>query len=138
MNRNEIRREIQEVVDLFVKSHRCKDAHDIKNGNKYYTEACSKENNFLNELCKPNQGLVVSEGFLNWLDEKADDLENIAAQSGAMHDGGAKHLRDLIDLYRSAINGEIPDIWKEYQKEFEKLNDPEYQTYLKLKKKFET
>jgi hypothetical protein len=53
--------------------------------------------------------------------------------SGEMNDGGANELRMQVRFYRHGQRGSIPIEWSFARK----VLDPEYQTYLNLKKKFE-
>jgi len=78
----------------------------------------------------------VSSQFLEFLLDKAKELEDIAGYSGSHHDGGARELRNQVEVYISGQYGEIPEVWEKYHQEFKTTKDPEYDTYLRLKRKF--
>ena len=80
--------------------------------------------------------MAVTSQFLEFLLDKAKVLEDNAGYSGAHHDGGARELRNQVEIYISGQYNEMPEKWERYAKEFETKNDPEYQDYLRLKKKF--
>lgn len=67
----------------------------------------------------------------------ADAVEKGAALGGSMDDGGATKMRDLANAYQSGLNRTVPDFLIPFIKEINRETDPEYQKYLKLKKKFE-
>jgi hypothetical protein len=45
--------------------------------------------------------------------------------------------KSQLDIYLMALNKEIPKEWEPLLKEFKFSLDPDYETYLKLKNKFE-
>lgn len=56
--------------------------------------------------------------------------------------GAAETQRDIVLLtqvkfYEYGQRGVIPAEWKEYENEARRESDPEYETYLRLKKKYE-
>lgn len=56
-----------------------------------------------------------------------------AGYDGRWDDGGASRLEEQVRFYcAGGGNGPIPAEWREY----EKLIDPEYETYQRLKEKF--
>lgn len=56
-----------------------------------------------------------------------------AAYSGSYGDNGASDLEKQIKFYQYGRKGIIPPEWKQYENKI----DPEYQEFLRLKKKFE-
>lgn len=63
----------------------------------------------------------------------AADARSNAGYSGSWDDGGASRMERDIEFYLMGRSGLIPPDWKKYQK----LLDPEYKEYLRLKNKFE-
>ena len=74
--------------------------------------------------------------FLEFLRRKATKLQDDAGYNGRHDDGGASHIRDMIDVYIAGMSQQLPENWKRYYEEFQKEGDPEYQEYLRLKNKF--
>lgn len=68
--------------------------------------------------------------------EKAKNREAMATFSGAGHDGGAKRMLSEFDIWMAGINNTIPPIYEAYVEQFNKMQDPDYEMYLELKKKF--
>jgi hypothetical protein len=60
-----------------------------------------------------------------------------AGHSGAHDDGGCGNMLRLADAYCDGRDNKAPTFLKEYLREARKQTDPEYQTFLALKKKFE-
>jgi hypothetical protein len=79
----------------------------------------------------------IPEDFLIHLARKADEAESDAGHGGRFDDGGASHLRELICAYRSGRDDSIPSFWVGELKNFERMNQEEYQLYLRLKTKYE-
>lgn len=77
------------------------------------------------------------EDFLNFLSKKADELKLNAGYAGSSHDGGARELRNNIEVFKAGLSGNIPNSWKKDYMEFKDRKDPEYLIYLSLKDKFE-
>jgi hypothetical protein len=70
---------------------------------------------------------------------KAKSLEDDAAFGGEHHDRGARMLRLIWKAYRAGLNEDDPSSVEGLEavvKEFNRVNDPSYQEYLKLKQKF--
>lgn len=80
--------------------------------------------------------IAVTEDFLTFLLDDATDRQRSAGQSGAHHDGGAAHQRELVCAFRCGREGMVPAFWVDKIQKFERENDAEYQTYLRLKAKF--
>lgn len=59
-----------------------------------------------------------------------------AAHAGERGDGGAENLEIALKYWLDGINGRIPSRFQEYVDEYNKVRDPEYQEYLRLKDKF--
>lgn len=55
-----------------------------------------------------------------------------AGYSGRWDDGGGGRLEEQVKFFQYGLRGQVPPEWKEY----EKLLDPEYIEYLRLKRKF--
>lgn len=62
----------------------------------------------------------------------AENKKLDAGMGGRWDDGGASRLEDQVKFFQYGMRGQIPPEWKEY----EKLLDPEYIEYLRLKRKF--
>ena len=75
--------------------------------------------------------------FLEFLYNEMLKKRYYADQSGSHTDGGAKELEAQIDVFTSGLNKVLPVLWEPYLKKYNLENDPDYQTYLKLKEKFE-
>lgn len=56
---------------------------------------------------------------------------------GKSDDGGATMLEQQVRFYHYGMDGTIPPEWSKYEKEAKTQADPEYNAYLRLKKKFE-
>lgn len=69
--------------------------------------------------------------------EVADRKRQGAAFAGAWHDGGSNALMDRLKYWKQGLNNEIPADFLEYVDEYSKQKDPEWETYMKLKEKFE-
>jgi hypothetical protein len=63
----------------------------------------------------------------------ASERKANAAYGGSMSDGGARQLEMQVEYYSMGMRNEIPADWEEV---YGKLLDPEYENYLRLKKKF--
>lgn len=74
--------------------------------------------------------------FIDCLKKIANEKNAISAESGRMDDGGYKEIFDQIDVFLSGVSMSMPVAWVKYINDYEKEYDPDYQTYLKLKKKF--
>lgn len=72
------------------------------------------------------------------IEKEADLRQENAAQGGSYNDGGASVLRDQVKFYRYGRSGIFPPEWKMYNDKAVKQADPEWGTYLKLKRKFES
>ena len=76
--------------------------------------------------------------------KEADEVQLNADLGGRRDDGGAKYMRNEINVYVMALNKEIPDHWEKHLKEFsfksELDKDPEYKDeyaeFLRLQEKF--
>jgi hypothetical protein len=60
-----------------------------------------------------------------------------AGYSGSWGDGGASSLEAEVEVYRAGRAGTIPTRWREYEIEFKNQSDPDFETYQRLKQKFE-
>lgn len=67
----------------------------------------------------------------------ADNKRTNAAYGGAMHDGGARRIEEIVNAFEAGMSGRIPSTLIEYYKEAVRQSDPEYKDYLRLKKKFD-
>lgn len=61
-----------------------------------------------------------------------------AGFSGSMSDGGQRQLEREVELFIYGLMEQKPKkAWEDLIKKYARDNDPEYDTYLELKKKFE-
>lgn len=67
---------------------------------------------------------------------RASELQTAAAHDGRYDDGGAAHLRGLIDAYVAGTRGAVPPFLEPFMKQAEDEADPEYAKYLELRRKF--
>lgn len=74
--------------------------------------------------------------FLEYLKQVADNLRTDAAFGGEFGDRGAGALEDQVKCYVAGQKGYTPEVWSGYVHEFNRLNDPEYDEYQRLKAKF--
>lgn len=75
-----------------------------------------------------------------YIHKKAESLRYNAGMAGACNDGGADALVMIWTAYHMGLSNRPPEDVPALTKivaEFKKMADPEYQSYLKLKKKFE-
>lgn len=68
----------------------------------------------------------------------AESLRENAAHNGRMNDDGAQLLEDSVYYYQCGIYGIVPEPWNAALDQIEKERDPEFETYMRLKAKFET
>lgn len=61
-----------------------------------------------------------------------------AAYNGDFDDGGASRLLEIADAWEDGLNQRIPKKFQSFYEEAMKEQDPEYYTFLMLKKKFES
>lgn len=69
--------------------------------------------------------------------EEAHRLESLAAGIGSHTDGGCSRMLGEVAAYKCGRSGSIPAWLEPYMAEAAHRMDPEYTTYLRLKKKFE-
>lgn len=70
--------------------------------------------------------------------KEADDREYAAGAGGQSHDGGAQHLRDIINAWCCGRLNLIPKTLQPFVDEIKKQDsDPEYVEYLRLKEKYD-
>ena len=60
-----------------------------------------------------------------------------AGFSGAHHDGGARALIERLKAWCDGLDGQLPDDFQQDCVAIQKEEDPEYEEYLRLQKKFE-
>lgn len=77
---------------------------------------------------KVNINLVMDEVL-----KDADRLESDAGHAGEYGDRGAAFLREKVRFYKMGMNQEVPIEWVHHM---DKMT-PEYEEYMRLKKKFE-
>lgn len=75
--------------------------------------------------------------FLSFLERKHHKLQVDAGLNGDTYSPAAYRLRTELDAYQAARSGVLPESWKKDYSDFIKQQDPEYEKYLELKKKFE-
>lgn len=66
----------------------------------------------------------------------AKSAKDDAAWGGRMDDGGSRSMLSSLKKYTDGYYKRIPDSWGDYVKQIKKEDDPEYQDFLRLKKKF--
>lgn len=67
---------------------------------------------------------------------EAKSREYDAGCAGQMSDGGCSRMLGEIDAYNCGRKGTIPKWLEPYMTKVVRQNDPEYETYLRLQKKF--
>jgi hypothetical protein len=60
-----------------------------------------------------------------------------AALGGRMDDGGCHRMLEVVQAFEDGMNQEVPEFLKGYVKEAQNQADPEYQEFLRLRKKFD-
>lgn len=77
--------------------------------------------------------------FMDWMISKASRIESNAAHSGERHDGGARHVRELLAAYTCGREGcdalAIPALSR-YIPQYRKETDPEWEKFKKMAEKF--
>jgi hypothetical protein len=75
--------------------------------------------------------------FAQFIRDKGENLKLDAVMGGEYSDGGGGRIIAEADAFLAGLAGHLPPEWiKRYMKEYIKVNDPEYSTFLRLKKKF--
>lgn len=46
-------------------------------------------------------------------------------------------MKREFDIYVAGVEGKVPKGWEKYEKKYERITDPEYKEFLRMKKKFE-
>jgi hypothetical protein len=77
--------------------------------------------------------VVNVEGLIKLVLKDAHSKRENAGYSGAHHDGGASLIEAQVKFYNYGRAGQIPPEWKSLESHL----DPEYQDYMRLKKKFD-
>ena len=67
---------------------------------------------------------------------KAADMKHSAGMNGEWHDGGASDLVEQIEAFKCGMTGQIPNGWLEVANQMKNEDDPDWETYQRLKKKF--
>ena len=67
----------------------------------------------------------------------ATEKKENEALSGGMTDGGYRHTCQLVTFYKYGYDNIIPPEWEEIRDQIQNESEPEYEEYLRLKKKFE-
>ena len=75
--------------------------------------------------------------FSAFLLRKAKVMREDAAYGGQHNDGGAHALEQQVSIYQAGIRCTFPEEWTDYITEYNRKTDPEYDTYKRLKLKFE-
>jgi len=73
------------------------------------------------------------EAIISKVLQDAHQKKEGAAYNGSHGDGGASRLEEQVKFYRYGQKNIMPSEWGKYEKEI----DPEYNEYMRLKKKFE-
>lgn len=71
------------------------------------------------------------------LKQSAEKAEYSAGMNGGTAPAWVYRYKTEIDFYVAGTKNQIPTPWKELAKDFFQHNDPEYEEYTRLKKKFE-
>ena len=80
---------------------------------------------------------ILIQNVLKRLHDRACALEQDAALTGRMDDGGASVLRREIAAFNAGRNNTWPNKdWEEVAKQVIVEKDPEWETYVRLKAKF--
>ena len=66
----------------------------------------------------------------------ADKAEDDAGHGGYHHDGGAARMRERIQAFYDGYNRTIPKFLEPYYTMAIQTQDPEWETYQRLRKKF--
>lgn len=81
--------------------------------------------------------LNITSALIEFILAKAQSNGIDAGYGGGMNDGGQGALEREVEVYVAALSSKYPKAWDEYVKEFNRINDPEYQEFLRLSKKFQ-
>ena len=68
--------------------------------------------------------------------DEAAQLRQDAGYAGEWGDRGATELLDQLEAWLAGLRGEVPKVFKAVADTIHKKNDPDWQTYLRLKNKF--
>ena len=68
---------------------------------------------------------------------EAETRKRNAGMDGAYHDGGSNMLLMKVKFYQEGRHGLVPDEWLKYYNQAKNEQDDEWETYLRLRKKFE-
>lgn len=74
--------------------------------------------------------------FSNFVRQLAEQKRVDAGFSGSWSDNGAHTLEDYLNCWQAGLRGEVPQVLSGYYESFKREQDPEYQEYLRLQKKF--
>lgn len=75
--------------------------------------------------------------LLMYVLQQAQTARTDAGYGGSHHDGGAGDLERQVEVFVAALLGETPESWEKFAKALRRNNDPDYQKYLELKRRFE-
>lgn len=67
---------------------------------------------------------------------RGQQIQQDAAHGGSISDGGGGALINEVNAFLAGLDGRVPASWAVFAKEAGREADPEYQTYLRLKKRF--
>lgn len=94
-----------------------------------------------------NESEETRKNFVRWLQHEetkaADNARDSAGFNGAHNDGGARHIQNTIDGWLDGYHcgmSKSPlatSTYADRAEQFIKENDPEWEQYLMLKKKFD-
>jgi hypothetical protein len=70
--------------------------------------------------------------LMDLISMEAKNRRESAGYNGRMDDGGASVLEAQVRFYKLGMEGKFPDEWQEFEKQL----DPEYQEYIRLRRKF--
>lgn len=70
------------------------------------------------------------------IEKRAHEAEVGAGYGGEYGDRGASRLRELVEYFKYGLESKLPPAWQEYDDEVKRVEDPEWETFLRLKNKF--
>ena len=79
---------------------------------------------------------LINNALLRYL-AKAHQAREDAGYSGAMHDGGSAIMKQYVKIVQDMRIGNVPEFLTQTLLEIQREQDSEYQTFIRLKNKFE-
>lgn len=84
-----------------------------------------------------NHSVEYVDAIITLVLKEVDEREKAAGYSGSWSDNGSQYTRDMVEYYRMGQAGMIPPEWEKFVNQVKKNEDPEYQEFLRLQKKFQ-